>query len=80
MEFINECSAAPYMGIVSKGAKCDISGCDGDGSRSINTVKVEGAGLRVESGGKKSVLCKQHYKEYKKETREERDLERARWS
>jgi hypothetical protein len=68
------------MGLVSKGADCNVDGCDGKGVRSINTTKVEGAGLRVSESGKKSVLCKEHYKEYKKETKDDRDLERARWS
>jgi len=67
------------MGIIAKGAKCNISGCDDDGVRSINTSKVDNAGLRVESSGKKTVLCKVHYKEYKKESKDERDLERARY-
>ena len=67
------------MGIVSKGAKCNVEGCDNDGARSLNTAKVENANLRVNSTGKKSVLCKEHYKEYKKESKEDRDLERARF-
>ncbi|MEK0339966.1 MAG: hypothetical protein QQN46_07075 [Nitrosopumilus sp.] len=67
------------MGLVSKGAKCNVDGCDQDGTRSLNTVKVERAGLRVTSSGKKSVLCKTHYKEWKKESKEDRDLERARY-
>lgn len=67
------------MGVVSKGAKCNVDGCDGDGVRSLNTSKVENAGLRVNSSGKKSVLCRDHYKEYKKESKEDRALERARF-
>ena len=67
------------MGVVSKGAKCNVSGCSDDGVRSINTSKVENAGLQVASSGKKTVLCKAHYKEYKKESKDERDLERARY-
>jgi len=27
------------MGIVSKGAKCNVDGCDQDGARSLNTTK-----------------------------------------
>ncbi len=54
------------MGVVSKGAKCNVDGCDQDGARSLNTAKVERAGLQVNSTGKKSVLCKEHYKEWKK--------------
>lgn len=67
------------MGLVSKGAKCDVDGCDNDGARSINTTKVENANLRVTSTGKKSILCKGHYKEYKKESKDDRELERARF-
>ncbi len=68
-----------FMGVISKGAKCNVDGCDKDGARSINTRKVENANLRVTSAGKKSVLCKEHYKEYKKGSNEDRDLERARF-
>jgi len=67
------------MGVVSKGAKCNVDGCDDDGVRSLNTAKVENAGLRVNSAGKKTVLCKTHYKEYKKESKDDRELERARF-
>ena len=67
------------MGVIAKGAKCNVSGCSDDGVRSINTSKVENAGLQVASSGKKTVLCKTHYKEYKKESKGERDLERARY-
>ncbi len=67
------------MGIVSKGAKCNVDGCDKDGARSLNTTKVENAGLHVNSIGKKTVLCKEHYKEYKKESKDDRELERARY-
>ena len=67
------------MGVIAKGAKCNVGDCDNDGVRSINTAKVESAGLRLDSSGKKTVLCKVHYKEYKKESKDERDLERARY-
>lgn len=67
------------MGVVAKGAKCDVDGCDTEGARSLNTTKVENAGLRVRTAGKKTVLCKQHYKEYKKESKDDRALERARF-
>lgn len=67
------------MGVIAKGAKCNVEGCSNDGVRSLNTAKVENAGLRVTSGNKKSVLCKEHYKQWKKETREDRELERARY-
>lgn len=68
------------MGIISKGARCNVEGCEKEGARSLNTAKVEAAGLRVSSVGKKSVLCKEHYKAWKKESKNDRDLERARFT
>ena len=35
------------MGVVNKGAKCDVDGCDEDGIRSLNTKKIEDAGGKV---------------------------------
>jgi len=67
------------MGVIAKGAKCNVDGCTNDGARSLNTARVETAGLKVNSTGKKTVLCKQHYKEYKKESKDDRALERARY-
>jgi len=67
------------MGIIAKGAKCNVDGCTNDGARSLNTTKVENTGLEVNSTGKKTVLCKPHYKEYKKESKDDRALERARY-
>ena len=37
------------MGIVNKGAKCNVDGCDENGVRSLNTKKIEDAGLRLNS-------------------------------
>ena len=47
--------------------------------KSLNTKKIEDAGLLLNSSGKKSGLCKEHYKEWKKATKEDRSLERARY-
>jgi hypothetical protein len=67
------------MGLVSKGSKCNVDGCDNDAARSLNTKKIEDAGLRLNTAGKKSGLCKEHYKEWKKLTKDDRSLERARY-
>ena len=80
MIFISDRIGPQEMGLVGKGATCNVEGCDNKGNRSINATKVEDAGLRVEPGRKKSILCREHYKEYKKESKDDRDLERSRWS
>lgn len=67
------------MGVIAKGAKCDASECDKDGVRSLNARRVDEAGIRLSTSAKKAVLCRDHYREWKKETRGDRDLERARY-
>ena len=67
------------MGVVARGAKCSVDGCDAMGIRSLNALRVQSAGLRLSTSGKKAILCKVHYKEWKKESKGERDLERARY-
>ena len=67
------------MGVIYKGTKCNVEGCGADAVRSINTKKIEDAGFRLNSTGKKSGLCKKCYKEWKKETKDDRSLERARY-
>jgi hypothetical protein len=67
------------MGIIAKGAKCNVIGCDKDAVRSLTTSKVEGTGLSISGSPKKTTLCKDHYKEWKKATKDEREVERARY-
>lgn len=67
------------MGIIAKGAKCNVIGCSNDGVRSLTRSKVEGTGLSLSSTSKQTALCKEHYKEWKKATKQDRDVERARF-
>ncbi len=66
------------MGRVAKGVKCSVVGCDKEAVRSLSREKVSAAGLKVE-GTRRSYLCKDHYKEYKKETRKDKMLEKWRY-
>jgi hypothetical protein len=67
------------VGRIDKGAKCSVSGCGREAVRSLSAEKVRAAGLKVGSE-KKAYLCKEHYKEYKKKTRKDRQLEKWRYS
>ena len=59
--------------------KCGISGCDDTGERSMPHKKVkEALDKKIDSDGKRVQLCKSHYREYKKATKEERKLEALR--
>jgi hypothetical protein len=66
------------LGRVDKGAKCSVSSCGKEAVRSISAEKVKAAGLRVGSE-KRAYLCKDHYKEFKKKTKKDKQLERWRY-
>lgn len=66
------------MGRVGKGVKCSVSGCGQDAVRSLSAEKVRAAGLRVGSE-RRAYLCKEHYKEYKKKTKKDKQLEQWRY-
>jgi hypothetical protein len=68
------------MGRVNKGVSCSVEGCDQNAERSITSSKARMAtDLIVDESNKRVYLCRTHYKEWKKATKEERDNQRARW-
>jgi len=66
------------LGRVAKGVKCSVVGCDKEAVRSLSTEKVSAAGLKVGTA-RRAYLCKDHYKEFKKETKKEKMLEKWRY-
>jgi len=70
---------ASELGRIDKGAKCNVSGCGRDAVRSLSGEKVKAAGLKIGSE-KRAYLCKEHYKEYKKKTKKDKQLEKWRYS
>jgi hypothetical protein len=66
------------LGRVAKGVKCSVVGCDKEAVRSLSKEKVSAAGLKV-SEARRSYLCKDHYKEFKKGTKKEKMLEKWRY-
>lgn len=67
------------MGRVAKGVKCSVSGCGKEAVRSLSSARIKSADLKIESG-RRGYLCKEHYKEYKKKTRKEKQVEQWRFS
>ncbi len=59
---------------------CTVVGCENEAARSLSRRKVEKAvsELALEEG-RRAYLCKEHYKQYKKATREERTIDRLTW-
>jgi hypothetical protein len=68
------------MGKIDKGEKCNVSGCGKEAVRSISVDKVRAAGLSVGGSEKRAYLCKDHYKEYKKKTKKDKQLDKWRFS
>jgi hypothetical protein len=58
--------------------KCSVIGCNAEATRSITREKVSAAGLRVDEN-KRSYLCRDHYKEYKKGSKKDKLLEKWRF-
>lgn len=67
------------MGRVDKGESCSVVGCSSDAIRSISTDKVSRAGLNI-GNARRAFLCKAHYKEFKKLTRKDRQIDKWRFS
>lgn len=59
--------------------KCQVPGCGQPAERSLSRKKVTDAmDWKIEGEDKRAVLCKAHYKEYKKATKDERKIESLR--
>lgn len=67
------------MGRVGKGVPCGAVGCSNQAARSLSRADVSGSGLSVSGEGRRVYLCRDHYKQWKKATRNSKSLERARW-
>lgn len=67
------------LGRIGKGVTCSVKNCDKDAIRSLARDKVSSAGLKVNEG-RRSYLCREHYKEYKKGSKKDKLLEKWRHS
>jgi len=67
------------MGKVDKGQSCSVVGCNSTAIRSISTDKVVHTGLNI-GKARRAYLCKVHYKEFKKLTKKDRQIDKWRFS
>ncbi|MEM1586931.1 MAG: hypothetical protein QXX99_05855 [Candidatus Bathyarchaeia archaeon] len=65
------------MGKISKGVKCSVKGCDKEAVRSISAEEVQASGLNIVEG-RRAYLCKEHYKEYKRASKRDKNVEKWR--
>jgi hypothetical protein len=67
------------MGKVGKGQQCTVVGCSAAALRSISAEKVGHSGLNI-GKARRAYLCKTHYREYKKLTKKDRQIDKWRFS
>lgn len=66
------------MGRVAKGVSCSVEGCGAVAKRSISRVQLAEV-FEVSGDSRRVYLCDEHYKVWKKATRKQRELEKARF-
>lgn len=59
----------------SEPESCQITGCGRPAERSVSSKLAERAGMEFEESLRRIRLCKDHYRELKKKTRDLRELE-----
>ncbi len=59
--------------------RCEIDGCEEEAIRSLARSEVRKAFPNLSEEGRRAALCRTHYKQYKKATRGERELDRLGW-
>ncbi|MGA1819767.1 MAG: hypothetical protein ACMUHU_02040 [Thermoplasmatota archaeon] len=59
--------------------QCEVSGCSEPAQRAVNAKKAKNSGLSISIERGNVHLCKEHYREFKKSTKEDRKLQRIGW-
>jgi hypothetical protein len=59
---------------VKQAEKCSVKGCNNDAERSISVEAAIEAGLEVDENARRAHLCKEHYKAYKKGSKDDRTI------
>ncbi len=59
----------------AKMGNCEILSCTKPAERSVSAESAKGAGLEYAEGLKRVHLCKEHYRQFKKQTKKDRVLE-----
>jgi hypothetical protein len=67
------------LGRISKGVKCNVAGCTQTAVRSVSPDVVAQAKMDI-GGAKRAYLCRTHYREMKKKSKKDRQIERWRLS
>jgi len=59
---------------------CEVSGCKEEAARSIAADKLKkNLGVSLKTDSRRAHICKKHYREFRKKTKGDRELERLGW-
>ena len=66
---------------MASGDVCGVQACGKEARRSLSTKKVRDAlpELKIPGEPRRVHLCKDHYRQFRKKTKKERELDRASW-
>ena len=67
------------MGKISKGVECSLDNCSNSAVKSISSKNVDSSEFPISLDSNKVYFCTEHYKLWKKSTKELRKSERARY-
>ena len=67
------------MGKVDKGIVCTVKDCSNQAERSISESRLKQGSLSFLEQGNNAYVCKLHYKQWKKSSKNNRELERIRY-
>ena len=67
------------MGKVDKGIVCTVKDCSNQAERSISKSRLKQGDLSYLDSGNNAYVCKLHYKQWKKSSKNNRELERIRY-
>jgi len=59
--------------------RCAVPGCGEEAVRHLALAEARRAFADLPEGGRRAPLCRAHYREWKKQTREARKLDRLAW-
>ncbi len=67
------------MGKVSKGVKCSVEGCEERAVKSVSSQRIPSS-MKLRESGRRAYLCETHWKQFKKLTKKEREIEKMRYN
>jgi hypothetical protein len=67
------------MGKVERGVHCSIADCGNLAVRSLSRNRLAEAGMKTQREDRRVYLCETHYKQWKKASKQSRELDRIRF-